>query len=367
MPTTAGHLTSTVMTQDRLGLLAFRQGDLQHAIPVLEHALAQCRAADIPLYLPAIMATLGLAYARSGQVTEALHLLDQVEVRQTTGGGGDRVMLHLGEGYLLAGRVEDAHRLAERVLALSRDRKERGNQAWALLAAWRDRRCTRHPPDAALAETHYRQALALAEELGMRPLQAHCHAWSRHPVYHDRPLGAGPHRAIRGHRTVPCHGDDVLAAADGGHAGASVRDVPEVAPPTEGPIRHLKVPGKFTGHRGSGTSRRTVRGPQYRRAARVGLLRSVGHRVRKERCHSDVMRHLCKGDGTGGASRRLRRSPQCVSSLEACLNAAVTDSGVDTLVNQSILVKIRVKAGKNFNAQQAATKSYQSIMKVKRT
>ena len=65
---------------------------------VLEHALAQCRAADIPLYLPAIMATLGLAYARSGQVTEALHLLDQVEVRQTTGGGGDRIMLHLGEG-----------------------------------------------------------------------------------------------------------------------------------------------------------------------------------------------------------------------------------------------------------------------------
>ena len=25
------------------------------------------------------------------------------------------------------------------------------------------------------AEAHYRQALALAEELGMRPLQAHCH------------------------------------------------------------------------------------------------------------------------------------------------------------------------------------------------
>jgi Flp pilus assembly protein TadD len=25
------------------------------------------------------------------------------------------------------------------------------------------------------AETHYQQALTLAEELGMRPLQAHCH------------------------------------------------------------------------------------------------------------------------------------------------------------------------------------------------
>jgi hypothetical protein len=31
------------------------------------------------------------------------------------------------------------------------------------------------PPEAEPAETHDRQALALAEELGMRPLQAHCH------------------------------------------------------------------------------------------------------------------------------------------------------------------------------------------------
>ena len=30
-------------------------------------------------------------------------------------------------------------------------------------------------PDAAQAEAYYQQALALAEELGMRPLQAHCH------------------------------------------------------------------------------------------------------------------------------------------------------------------------------------------------
>jgi tetratricopeptide (TPR) repeat protein len=171
---TAGHLTSMVMTQDRLGLLAFRKGELQHAVPVLEHALAQCRAADIPLYLPAIMATLGLAYVRSGQVIEALHLLNQVEVRQTTGGGGDRIMLHLGEGYLMAGRVEDAHRLAERVLALSRDRKERGNQAWALWLLG-EVAVQRRSPDAEQAEAHYRRAQALAEELDMCPLQAHCH------------------------------------------------------------------------------------------------------------------------------------------------------------------------------------------------
>jgi len=33
----------------------------------------------------------------------------------------------------------------------------------------------REPPDCALAADHYQQALVLAEELGMRPLQAHCH------------------------------------------------------------------------------------------------------------------------------------------------------------------------------------------------
>ena len=33
----------------------------------------------------------------------------------------------------------------------------------------------REPPVCDQAEAHYHQALALADELGMRPLQAHCH------------------------------------------------------------------------------------------------------------------------------------------------------------------------------------------------
>jgi len=32
----------------------------------------------------------------------------------------------------------------------------------------------RDPPEVESAEAHYRQALVAAEELGMRPLQAHC-------------------------------------------------------------------------------------------------------------------------------------------------------------------------------------------------
>jgi tetratricopeptide (TPR) repeat protein len=82
--------------------------------------------------------------------------------------------LPLGEAHLLAGRIEEAHTLAERTLALTHEYQEHGHEAYALhligkITAHRD------PPDTAQAEAHYHQAFALAEELGMRPLQAHCH------------------------------------------------------------------------------------------------------------------------------------------------------------------------------------------------
>ena len=70
--------------------------------------------------------------------------------------------------------MEEAHRLAQRGLENACYRKRRGEEARALwllgeIAMHRD------PPDVTPTEAHYRQALALAEELGMRPLQAHCH------------------------------------------------------------------------------------------------------------------------------------------------------------------------------------------------
>src|SRR5262249_41294594 len=82
--------------------------------------------------------------------------------------------LWLGEAHLLAGRLEEAHTLAEQALALARAHQERGTEAYALhllgaIAMHRD------PWDIMLAETHYQQSLSLVEALGMRPLQAHCH------------------------------------------------------------------------------------------------------------------------------------------------------------------------------------------------
>jgi tetratricopeptide (TPR) repeat protein len=75
---------------------------------------------------------------------------------------------------VLAGRLEEAHVLAERARALARGHQERGNQAYALRLLG-DIAARRKPPERDQAEAHYRQALALAEELGMRPLVAHRH------------------------------------------------------------------------------------------------------------------------------------------------------------------------------------------------
>src|SRR5262249_43096875 len=78
------------------------------------------------------------------------------------------------EALLLVGRVDEARTLAGRLLELYGTQTGRGYQAHAYrLLGESAARGT--PPEAAQAETHYRQALALADELGMRPLQAHCH------------------------------------------------------------------------------------------------------------------------------------------------------------------------------------------------
>ena len=74
----------------------------------------------------------------------------------------------------LAGCLEEAHTFAVQALELTRVHQERGHQAYTLrLLGEIAAQCS--PPERELAEVHYQQALALAEELGMRPLQAHCH------------------------------------------------------------------------------------------------------------------------------------------------------------------------------------------------
>ena len=160
-----------------VGWLSLRKGDFSRAIPVLERCLDLSRVYNNLFWFSETASALGCAYALSGRVAEALPLLEQAEQRAAamgTMGGHSLRVGYVSEAYLRAGRMQEAVQRAGRALDLARAHKERGHEAWALrllgeIAAHQD------PPEIEPAEHHYRQALALAEELGMRPLVAHCH------------------------------------------------------------------------------------------------------------------------------------------------------------------------------------------------
>jgi tetratricopeptide (TPR) repeat protein len=84
------------------------------------------------------------------------------------------VVTQLSEAYLLAGHLEEARQRAAQAVALDRQYQFRGQQAWALRLLG-ESTARQASSELASAAVHYRQALALAEKLGMRPLQAHCH------------------------------------------------------------------------------------------------------------------------------------------------------------------------------------------------
>jgi tetratricopeptide (TPR) repeat protein len=62
---------------------------------------------------------------------------------------------------------------ADRALNLARTQQERGSEAWTLRLLG-DLAAQELAVQGEAAASYYAQALALAEELGMRPLQAHC-------------------------------------------------------------------------------------------------------------------------------------------------------------------------------------------------
>jgi tetratricopeptide (TPR) repeat protein len=123
---------------------------------VLERGHDLCRARAVGYWLPVICASLGLAYATDGRTAEAFPLLEQALERLRAA----QMMIYqslfltsLSETHVLAGRTDDATQCAAEALRVHRD-----------------------PLDVGEAEPRYQQALALATDLGMRPLVAHCHA-----------------------------------------------------------------------------------------------------------------------------------------------------------------------------------------------
>src|SRR5262245_40886223 len=155
-----------------LGVACLRRGDLLRSIQVLERCLDLSRTSRNSGRTFFVAATLGAAYALGGRVDDALALVASLEDLNSSIHIRPAVMLvRMGMIYLLAGRTAEAGSYAREALALARRLGARGSEADALCLAG----------DVASAggtedgEGRYRAALALAGQLGMRPLTAHCH------------------------------------------------------------------------------------------------------------------------------------------------------------------------------------------------
>jgi len=173
----ANHPFSLVLACWGLAYLHGLKGELSHAVRLLERGLAQSQESSVTVLSPRVTGFLGSAYARLGRVAEGLSLLRHaVTALESLGIGAYHSLLVvcLGEACLLADQQEEALAAAERALTLARDRGERGYEAHALKLLG-DIPSHRDPPNVGEAEDYYRQALALADELGMHPLVAQSH------------------------------------------------------------------------------------------------------------------------------------------------------------------------------------------------
>ena len=159
-----------------LGAMHVRKGQPEQAIPPLERGLGLSRAYKFNNWLPTVAACLGAAYSCAGRTAAGVALLEEAVGQGPRNGvisSHSLWLVYLAAAYLRAGRTSDALAVANRALTMCREHKERGYEAGALhllgeLAAQGD------PPDLNRAESMYREALALATALELRPLAARC-------------------------------------------------------------------------------------------------------------------------------------------------------------------------------------------------
>jgi DNA-binding SARP family transcriptional activator len=193
------HLYSLVGTYDGLGVIQLLQGNLVEAIFWLERSFDLCRKGGFVYLDPIVAGSLGQAYALSGRMSEALPLLEEAAKRS---GSMKWMVTHpwnltdLSEAYLLAGRVADAMESAQRALRLARIHKQRGLEA-DILRIIGEILSSQAPPKLEKAEEYYHRAMALANELGKRPLVAHCHFGLA-----NLSRKSGRHHATREHLTL---------------------------------------------------------------------------------------------------------------------------------------------------------------------
>ena len=169
----ADHPWSIAGSHMTVGFVYLSRGHLEAAVPVLDHGIAFSREMDLTAWLPMLLCARGAADARAGLTAEGVLLLEEGVGRAASLRILSRQALRLAwlaEGYRLAGRIEEAVAAAHEAHRLAAEHEERGYAAGALRMLGE----ATASADPAGAARHCASALAGAQALGMRPLEALC-------------------------------------------------------------------------------------------------------------------------------------------------------------------------------------------------
>jgi tetratricopeptide (TPR) repeat protein len=150
------------------------RGDFREASLLCERILELVAQSGMSPFLPAALAAAAYARVMTGRVSDALALAARaVESPPVMKYGHSAAMLNVARVSLIAGRTEQALEQASRTLEAARTLGERGVEADAhhvqadILGTVPDR--------VSRATASLEVALALSEQMGMRPLTARCH------------------------------------------------------------------------------------------------------------------------------------------------------------------------------------------------
>ena len=154
------------------------RGDWAKAATMVEHWIAMLRTGNVAIHLPWAVAASAWTLAQLGETDQALQRVQEAEElleRQAAHGiVGHRGWAYqaVGRACLQLGRLDQARQLAERAVGTSQHQTGFAAHALHLLGDLAFQPDRFDPENSA---AHYREALALAQKHGMRPLIAHCH------------------------------------------------------------------------------------------------------------------------------------------------------------------------------------------------
>jgi DNA-binding SARP family transcriptional activator/tetratricopeptide (TPR) repeat protein len=212
----AGGLTTTFANFLR-GVVHVQMGEFTQAVPVLERAVAACRALE-PLhttYLAPTTSYLAYVYARCGRFKDGEVLLDEILERSASVQARERHRIAmLSEACLWLGRGSEAKQIAAAELAYARRHCQRGYEALTLRTLG-EIALRGEPVDLDQAVLCFRESLILAEELAMRPLQARLHLFLSQALARTKGADAAlPHRKAAIALLTELGMENVLVQAD---------------------------------------------------------------------------------------------------------------------------------------------------------